>query len=71
MLTKSSTDAELLALSHVGSEMIWWTRLFKYMRLTLYTPTLYCDNLLEDPNKTSGTFRHSTSRTTSPKQENT
>ena len=44
-VTKSSTDAELLALSHAGSEMVWWTRLFKYMQLTLNTPTLYCDNL--------------------------
>ena len=43
-VTKSSTDAELLALSHAGSELIWWTRLFKYMDLTLKSPILLCDN---------------------------
>ena len=44
-VTKSSTDAELLALSHAGSEMIWWRRLFRYMDIKLdQEPTLYCDN---------------------------
>ena len=44
-VTKSSTDAELLAISHAGSEMIWWQRLFGYMQLRLDEPTLYCDNM--------------------------
>ena len=44
-VTKSSTDAELLSLSHAGSEMIWWKRFFKAIDLTLEeTPVLYCDN---------------------------
>ena len=45
-VTKSSTEAELLSLSHAGSEMIWWKRLFNQLRLQFdRTPVLYCDNL--------------------------
>ena len=40
-----STDTELLAISHAGSEMIWWQRLFGYTQLRLDKPTLYCDNM--------------------------
>jgi hypothetical protein len=44
-VTKSSTEAELLALSHAGSELIWWNRLFTAVGLRLdTTPVIYCDN---------------------------
>jgi hypothetical protein len=44
-VTKSTTEAELLALSHAGSELIWWNQLFKQIRFSLeIRPTLYCDN---------------------------
>jgi hypothetical protein len=44
-VTKSSIEAELLALSHAGSELIWWNRLFTAVNLRLDdTPVLYCDN---------------------------
>jgi len=44
-VTKSSTEAELLSLSHAASELIWWQRLFNSIGLHLdQTPTLLCDN---------------------------
>lgn len=45
-VTKSSTEAELLALSHAGSEFIWWQRFFNQLGLTFKSkPVIYCDNL--------------------------
>ena len=44
-VTKSTTEAELLALSLAGSELIWWNRLFNHINFSLgIRPTLYCDN---------------------------
>lgn len=44
-VTKSSTEAELYAISHTASELLWWERLFKQISLQLSTQThLYCDN---------------------------
>jgi hypothetical protein len=44
-VTKSTTEAELLALSLAGSELIWWKRLFKRVNFALgIRPTLFCDN---------------------------
>lgn len=44
-VTKSSTEAELLALSYAGSSMIWWQRFFESIALTLKEkPTMFCDN---------------------------
>lgn len=44
-VTKSTTEAELLALSLAGSELIWWNRLFKQVNFSLgIRPTLFCDN---------------------------
>ena len=44
-VTKSTTEAELLALSHAGSELLWWQRFFDNIGLTFdKTPTLQCDN---------------------------
>ena len=44
-VTKSSTEAELLALSFAGSELIYWTRLFAQIGLHLDdSSALYCDN---------------------------
>src|SRR4051794_5750624 len=46
LVTRSTTEAELLSLSTVGAELQWWKRLFKGIRLdTQVEPTLYCDNL--------------------------
>jgi hypothetical protein len=40
-----STEAELLALSLVGSQMEEWSRFFKGVSFQLNeTPTLWCDN---------------------------
>lgn len=45
-VTKSSTKAELMALSHAGTESIWWSRFFKEIGLTLDNrQTINCDNL--------------------------
>ncbi|KAJ8113224.1 hypothetical protein OPT61_g4600 [Boeremia exigua] len=45
-VTKSTTEAELLALSTAASELQAWNRLFKHIKLDLeITPTIYCDNL--------------------------
>jgi hypothetical protein len=44
-ITKSTTEAELLALSLAGSEMEEWCRLFKGLSLKLnQTPIIWCDN---------------------------
>jgi hypothetical protein len=45
-VTKSSTEAELVALSHAASESMKWQRLFKSLRLNLDEPhTIECDNV--------------------------
>jgi hypothetical protein len=45
-VTKSTTEAELLALSHTASEIFWWIRYFTGIRLELDQDyTVQCDNL--------------------------
>jgi hypothetical protein len=45
-VTKSTTEAELLALSTAASELQAWNRLFKHIKFNLeMVPTIYCDNL--------------------------
>jgi hypothetical protein len=45
-VTKSTTEAELLALSTAASELQAWNRLFKHIKFDLeMVPTIYCDNL--------------------------
>ena len=45
-VTTSSTEAELLALSHTASWLIWWRRFFDNISLSLdEDPTIWCDNL--------------------------
>jgi hypothetical protein len=45
-VTKSSTEAELTALSHAGTESIWWSRFFKEIGMSFDDrQTIYCDNL--------------------------
>ncbi|KAI1507080.1 hypothetical protein Ptr86124_013971, partial [Pyrenophora tritici-repentis] len=44
-VTKSTTEAELYALSHATSEFIWWNNLFDQLNFkTDITPVIYCDN---------------------------
>ena len=44
-VTKSTTEAELMALSVAGAEMEWWQRAFKSVKFELeFTPQLLCDN---------------------------
>ena len=44
-VTTSSTEAELLAISATGKELIWWTRFFDEISLHLpHTPAIECDN---------------------------
>jgi hypothetical protein len=44
-VTKSTTEAELIALSLAGSEMEWWNRFFEHVGFDPeITPTLWCDN---------------------------
>jgi hypothetical protein len=44
-VTKSTTEAELIALSATGGEMEWWTRVFQHVKFNLEVqPTIYCDN---------------------------
>jgi hypothetical protein len=43
-VTKSSTEAELMALSHAATELYWWRRFFKAISLTLDQYPLECDN---------------------------
>jgi hypothetical protein len=45
-VTKSTTEAELLALSTAASELQAWNRLFKHIKFNLeMVPSIYCDNL--------------------------
>jgi hypothetical protein len=45
-VTKSTTEAELLALSTAASELQAWNRLFKHIKFDLgIVLTIYCDNL--------------------------
>jgi hypothetical protein len=44
-VTKSTTEAELYALSRTGSEIIWWTNLFTELNFNPnIDPVVYCDN---------------------------
>jgi hypothetical protein len=44
-VTKSTTEAELIALSATGGEMEWWTRVFQHVKFDPeIQPTIYCDN---------------------------
>jgi len=44
-VTKSTTEAELVAASSAGTELIWWWRLFKDIRFDPDNEQLlYCDN---------------------------
>jgi hypothetical protein len=44
-VTTSSTEAELLALSHAAKEVLWWKRLFEAIQLSLgHEITIKCDN---------------------------
>jgi len=46
LVTKSSTEAELLALSHAATESIWWQRFFEEIGFDPNKKqTIYCDNL--------------------------
>lgn len=45
-VTTSSTEAELLAISTAGKEVIWWTRFFESISFELgYTTRIQCDNM--------------------------
>jgi hypothetical protein len=45
-VTTSTTEAELLALSHLCKDLLWWQRLFKGLELDLKEDyTAFCDNL--------------------------
>ena len=45
-VTKSSTEAELLALSATGTELYWWIRFFKNIALDLDQEyRVGCDNI--------------------------
>jgi hypothetical protein len=44
-VTKSTTEAELIALSATGREMKWWIRVFKQVNFgPEIQPTIYCNN---------------------------
>jgi hypothetical protein len=44
-VTKSTTEAEFMALSLAGGELAWWKRFFRDLKLSIgSTPTLWCDN---------------------------
>jgi hypothetical protein len=44
-VTKSTTEAELYALSRAASELIWWNNLFDQLNFkTGITPVIYCNN---------------------------
>lgn len=44
-VTTSTTEAELLGVSHASREMMWWRRLFRDISFSGYgTPTIDCDN---------------------------
>lgn len=44
LVTKSSTEAELVALSHASTEIYWWKRFFTQIRLNLEAYKVECDN---------------------------
>jgi hypothetical protein len=44
LVTKSSTEAELVALSHASTEIFWWRRFFTQIKLQLDTYEVECDN---------------------------
>jgi hypothetical protein len=45
-VTTSTTEAELLSLSHAATMLIWWLRFFSEIELELdQDATLHCDNL--------------------------
>lgn len=45
-MTTSSTEAELLAISAAGKELIWWNRLFESINFrTNQIPQIQCDNM--------------------------
>jgi hypothetical protein len=43
-VTRSSTEAELMALSHASTEIYWWRRFFSSIDLQLDQYTVECDN---------------------------
>jgi len=43
-VTRSSTEAELLALSHASTQLYWWRRFFTQIKLQLDEYKLLCDN---------------------------
>ena len=44
-VTINSTEAELLAVSSAGKELLWWNRFFESIELALpYTTQIQCDN---------------------------
>ena len=44
-VTTSSTEAELLALSQVGKEVVWWTNFFSKIKFRLpQNIVIHCDN---------------------------
>jgi hypothetical protein len=44
LVTKSSTEAELVALSHASTEIFWWRRFFTQIKLQLDTYEVECNN---------------------------
>jgi hypothetical protein len=45
LVTKLTTEAELIALSVAGAEIKWWQRAFKSVKFKLkFTLQLLCDN---------------------------
>ena len=45
-MTKSSIEAELLALLHAATKLIWWQQFFKEVRFdTQEKQVIYCDNM--------------------------
>ena len=43
-VTRSSTEAELMALSHAATEIYWWRRLFTQIQLNIDEYKVECDN---------------------------
>jgi hypothetical protein len=43
-VTRSSTEAELMALSHAATEIYWWRRLFTQIELDIKDYKVECDN---------------------------
>ena len=43
-VTRSSTEAELLALSHASTQLYWWRRFFDQIKLQLDEYKVLCDN---------------------------